>query len=137
MEEAFAADAPAGLNPKEPGPPPLAWSPPGFAPFDYRAARKKPGKTARRQSEPEPEFVADEASGADGGNARSDAESSPDAGNTAGGDAPAVGELACAVDAMNAVPTANGSPRVIVHGIDLANGQGGEGIDLPEFLRGD
>ena len=38
---------------------------------------------------------------------------------------------------MNAVPTADGSPRVIVHGIDLANGQSGEEIDIPEFLRGE
>ena len=135
MEEAFAADPPAGLKPRAHAAA-LAWTPPGFAPFDS-GSMEEAAEDDPPSEETGPEGVDEEASGADGGNAPSDAESSPAADNTAGGDAPAVGELACAVDAMNAVPTANGSPRVIVHGIDLANGQGGEGIDLPEFLRGD
>ena len=135
MEEAFAADPPEGLKPKAHAAA-LAWTPPGFAPFDSGSVEEA-GDDDPPAEETGPEAVDEEASGADGGNALSDVESSPAAEDTAGGDAQAPTELAHAVDAMNAVPTADGSPRVIVHGIDLANGQGGEGIDIPEFLRGD
>ena len=125
MEEAFAAgEAPAGLNPK-PRAVALAWTPPGFAPFDTGRMEEAEGEEdIPSAGEPEaapapaPDAVDDE---------------TPDA---AGGDAPARGELAQAVDALNAVPTADGSPRVIVQGIESANGHDGEGIDIPEFLRG-
>ena len=141
MEEAFAADPPAGLKPRAHAAA-LAWTPPGFAPFDS-GSMEEAAEDDPTAGEPEPDTatapkaVDDEASDTVSGDAATDAESSPAADNTAGGDAQAPTELARAVDAMNAVPTADGSPRVIVHGIDLANGQGGEGIDIPEFLRGD
>ena len=135
MEEAFAADPPAGLKPRAHAAA-LAWTPPGFAPFDS-GSMEEAAEDDPPSEETGPEGVDEEASGADGGNAPSDAESGPSAEDTVGGDAQAPTELARAVDALNAVPTADGSPRVIVHGIDLANGQGGEGDDLPEFLRGD
>ncbi len=135
MEEAFAADPPAGLNQRAHAAA-LAWTPPGFAPFDS-GSMEEAAEDDPPAEETEPEGVDDEASGADGGNAPSDAESSPAADDTVGGDAQAPTELARAVDALNAVPTADGGPRVIVQGIDSVNGQGGEGIDIPEFLRGD
>ena len=95
MEEAFAADPPAGLKPRAHAAV-LAWTPPGFAPFDSGSMEE-----------------AEE-------------------------DDPAGGELARAVDAMNAVPTADGSPRVIVQGFDSADGlENGEATDIPGFLRGD
>ncbi len=123
MEEAFAADPPEGLKERAHAAA-LAWTPPGFAPFDSgrveEAVEEDPpaGETG-------PEAVDEEAS---------DAESGPAADDTAGGDAPSGGDLARAIDAMNAVPTADGSPRVIVQGFDAVNG---EGTDIPEFLRGD
>ncbi len=133
MEEAFAADPPEGLKERAHAAA-LAWTPPGFAPFDTGRVEEA-GEDVPPAGETGPEAVDEEASGVDGRNAPSDAESGPAADDTAGGDAPAGGDLAQVIDAMNAVPTADGSPRVIVHGIDLANGQGGEGIDIPEFLR--
>ena len=135
MEEAFAADPPAGLKPRAHAAA-LAWTPPGFAPFDS-GSMEEAAEDDPPAEETGPEGVDEEASGADGGNAPSDAESDPSAEDTAGGDAQAPTELARAVDALNAVPTADGGPRVIVQGIDTVNGQGGEGVDLPEFLRGD
>ncbi len=141
MEEAFAADPPAGLKPKARAAA-LAWTPPGFAPFDSGSMEEAGGDEGiPPDGEPGPttatDAVDDEASDTVSGDAATDVKSGPSAEDTAGGDAQAPTELARAVDALNAVPTADGSPRVIVHGIDLANGQGGEGIDLPEFLRGD
>ena len=137
MEEAFAADPPEGLKPRAHAAA-LVWTPPGFAPFDS-GSMEDSGETDPPDGEPGPTTATDavdgEASDTVSGDAATDAKSDPSAEDTAGGDAQAPTELARAVDAMNAVPTADGSPRVIVHGIDLANGQGGEGIDIPEFLR--
>ena len=121
MEEAFAADPPESLTQRARAAA-LAWTPPGFAPFDS-GSMEEAEENDPPAEEPEPDAV-EVAETVD--------KEAPD---TAGGDAQAPTELAHAVDAMNAVPTADGSPRVIVHGIDLANGQGGEGIDIPEFLR--
>ena len=132
MEEAFTADPPENLTPRVRAV--LAWTPPGFAPFDAGLVEEAVEEDPPAE-EPGPEAVDEEASGADGGDAPADAESGPGTDDTAAGDVPARGKLARAVDAMNAVPTADGSPRVIVHGIDLANGQGGEENDVPEFLR--
>ena len=141
MEEAFAADPPAGLKPRAHAAA-LAWTPPGFAPFDSGTMEEAKGDDPTA-GEPEPDTatapkaVDDEASDTVSGDAATDAKSGPFAEDTAGGDAQAPTELARAVDALNAVPTADGGPRVIVQGIGSANGQGGEGIDIPEFLRGD
>ena len=117
MEEAFAADPPDGLNPKARAAA-LAWTPPGFTPFDTGRMEESGGDDSPT-GEPEPDAVDDE---------------TPDA---AGGEAPARGELARAVDALNAVPTADGGPRVIVQGIGPVNGhEGGGDFDIPEFLCG-
>ena len=45
--------------------------------------------------------------------------------------------IADAIDAMNAVPTADGGPRVIVHGVGAANGHDAppDSMEIPEFLR--
>ena len=45
--------------------------------------------------------------------------------------------IADAIDAMNAVPTADGGPRVIVHGVGAANGHDAppDPLEIPEFLR--
>ena len=132
MEEAFAADPPEGLKEKAHAAA-LAWTPPGFAPFDTgrveEAVEEDPPS-----GEPGPDAVDGETPDSAAGDASSDAESGSPADDTAGGDAPAGGELARAIDAMNAVPTADGSPRVIVQGFDTVNG---EGTDIPEFLHGD
>ena len=123
MEEAFAADPPAGLNPKARAAA-LAWTPPGFTPFDSGRMEEAGGEEdIPPAGEPEPDAV------------ETVDDETPDA---AGGNAPARGELARAVDALNAVPTADGSPRVIVHQGGIVNGhEGGGDFDIPEFLRGD
>ena len=120
MEEAFAADPPDGLNPRARAAA-LAWTPPGFAPFDTGRMEEAGGEDPPAgESEPD--------------NAETVDEETPDA----AGDAPARVELARAVDALNAVPTADGGPRVIVHQGGLVNGhEGGGDFDIPEFLRGD
>ena len=120
MEEAFAADPPDGLNPRARAAA-LAWTPPGFAPFDTGRMEEAGGEDPPAgESEPDAvETVDDE---------------TPDA---ACAEAPARGELARAVDALNAVPTADGGPRVIVHQGGIVNGhEGGGDFDIPEFLRG-
>ena len=119
MEEAFAADPPDGLNPRARAAA-LAWTPPGFAPFDTGRMEEAGG-----EDPPAGESESDNAETVD--------DETPDA----AGDAPARVELARAVDALNAVPTADGGPRVIVHQGGLVNGhEGGGDFDIPEFLRG-
>ena len=83
----------------------------------------------------------------------------PEAGNDAAASAPEPGEAAAApdtganggepedgqpepsiadaIDAMNAVPTADGGPRVIVHGVGAVNGHDAppDPLEIPEFLR--
>ena len=122
MEEAFAADPPAGLNPRARAAA-LAWTPPGFAPFD-----------TGRMEEAEGEEDIPPAGESESDNAETVDEETPDA---ACGEAPARVELARSVDALNAVPTADGGPRVIVHQGGIVNGhEGGGDFDIPEFLRG-
>ena len=54
-----------------------------------------------------------------------------------GEDSPADPSIADAIDAMNAVPTADGGPRVIVQQVGPVNGQvpGEDPLEIPEFLR--
>ena len=119
MEEAFAADPPAGLNPRARAAA-LAWTPPGFTPFDSGCMEEAEGEEDIPPA----------------GEAETDA-ADEEASDAASVDAPARGELARAVDALNAVPTADGGPRVIVHQGGIVNGhEGGGDFDIPEFLRG-
>ena len=55
----------------------------------------------------------------------------------AGEGRPAEPSIADAIDAMNAVPTADGGPRVVVQTVGPVNGSeaGDEALDIPEFLR--
>ena len=61
----------------------------------------------------------------------------PVSGEGAGEDRPAEPSVAGAIDAMNAVPTADGGPRVVVQTVHSVNGEAaGDGApDIPEFLR--
>ena len=54
-----------------------------------------------------------------------------------GEDGPADPSVADAIDAMNAVPTADGGPRVIVQTVGPVNGHeaGADPLEIPEFLR--
>ena len=136
MEEAFAADPPESLTPRARAAA-LAWTPPGFAPFDSGRVEEAVEEDPPDEK-PETETVDSETPDSATGDAPSDAEPGPAADDTAAGDAPARGELARAIDALNAVPTADGSPRVIVQGFDSADALvNGEAGDIPEFLRGD
>ncbi len=58
-------------------------------------------------------------------------------GEGGGEDGPADPSLADAIDAMNAVPTADGGPRVIVQTVGPVNGEAPDSdpLDIPEFLR--
>ncbi len=58
-------------------------------------------------------------------------------GGSGGEDRPAAPSVADAIDAMNAVPTADGGPRVVVQTVGPVNGAeaGDEALDIPEFLR--
>ena len=58
-------------------------------------------------------------------------------GSGEGEDGPAAPSVADAVDAMNAVPTADGGPRVIVQTVGPVNGHeaGDDPLEIPEFLR--
>ena len=61
----------------------------------------------------------------------------PASGAGAGEDRPAEPSLADAIDAINAVPTADGGPRVVVQTVGPVNGAeaGDDALDVPEFLR--
>ena len=58
-------------------------------------------------------------------------------GGGGGEDSPADPSVADAIDAMNAVPTADGGPRVIVQTVGPVNGHepGDDPLEIPEFLR--
>ena len=92
---------------------------------------------------PEPAGAADPQDPA-GGNghavpAQAEGEAGPEPANGQGeGEAsPAEPAIADAIDAMNAVPTADGGPRVIVQTVGPVNGHeaGDDPLEIPEFLR--
>ena len=122
MEEAFAADTPPGGLGAMAHAAALAWTPPGFAAFDAGGTAKPDatgngdGVATRAESEPDP-------AAANGQNGPQDP------------DNPSITD---AIDAMNAVPTADGGPRVIVQTARRAEGHepGNEPLEIPEFLRG-
>ncbi len=164
MEAAFAPGAtPVGLSaPMHAAA--LAWTPPGFAAFDtgrigdgadgaeapepaagsgtVEAAPDGNGRATEAAPDTEPPEGEDSETG--NGHAGSapepeEAAAAPDTG--ASGDEPGNGQpepsVADAVDAINAVPTADGGPRAIVHGAGAANGHDAppDPLEIPEFLR--
>ena len=155
METAFAAGegVPLGVT-KDGRAAALAWSPPGFHAFDR--GRADDGKDVAAEADPPPaaqsgtgtaeETTAEQPDGADNG---ASAEASPAAADTTPADkpgrtsvvesidSPAVAERPAAartghteIDAMNAVPTADGGPRVIVQTVGLDDD--GTGDDTPD-----
>ena len=94
-------------------------------------------------SVPEPDSGEDPGGPADGNghgaSTGAEGEGGPKAANGRGGgeDSPADPSLADAIDAMNAVPTADGGPRVIVQQVGPVNGHddGKDPLEIPEFLR--
>ena len=160
MEEAFAA----GTPPVGIGTTALAWTMPGFAAFDSGGAEVDDATeaapadcpaqtpdasgdatagTADASADPEadgaraPEGPA-EGNGHDASTvAESEGGPEPVNGEGRGEDRPADPSLADAIDAMNAVPTADGGPRVIVQTVGPVNGQAPDSdpLDIPEFLR--
>ena len=72
------------------------------------------------------------------GPVRDEAEAGPETVNGEGPeDGQAESSIADAIDAMNAVPTADGGPRVIVQTVGPVNGEAPDSdpLDIPEFLR--
>ena len=127
METAFAkADSPPLGVTKEGHAAALAWAPPGFAAFDSghvddteagepeAAPSDEPQSGAQQQAaaeQPEP--------AAETGNAEQAAPSEPSNGAPDGDAIAPVGHEA--IDAMNAVPIADGGPRVIVNTVGFEN----------------
>ena len=99
--------------------------------------------TGDSSAAPEPDAAESAEGPADGnGHAAStgaEGEAGPEPVNGEGGgeDGPADPSVADAIDAMNAVPTADGGPRVIVQTVGPVNGQapGDDPLEIPEFLR--
>ena len=164
MEEAFAAGTPpVGIGATAHAVA-LAWTMPGFAAFDAggtdgdtateAAPAGKPAGapdasgdatagTGDSSAAPEPDAAA-AAQGPAKGNGHdvstgAEGEAGPEPVNEGGEgeDSPADPPVADAIDAMNAVPTADGGPRVIVQTVGPVNGQapGEDPLEIPEFLR--
>ena len=153
MEAAFAAGAtPVGLSaPMHAAA--LAWTPPGFAAFDTgrigdgadgTEAPEPAAGSGTVEAAPEPEPPEGEGPETGNGAAASapkpdGAPAAPDTG--ANGDEPGDGQpepsMAGAVDAIDAVPTADGGPRAVVHGVGAVNGRDAppDPLEIPEFLR--
>ena len=115
---------------------------------DGRPAEADPAEPAAEsgtvEATPETEPSEDDGPEAGDGTAAStpepdEAAAAPDTG--ANGGEPEDGQpepsIADAIDAMNAVPTADGGPRVIVHGVGAVNGHDAppDPLEIPEFLR--
>ena len=151
MEEAFAAGSPPVGITADAHAAALAWTPPGFAAFDAGDAGVKDAgaetATATEASDsvadPEPSSepkdagaaasTGDEIDPTAGDHDRTGEADGPDA-EAAG--APTPPEIVNAFETLNAVPTADRSPRAIVSHAGPVNGHDdGEGLDIPEFLR--
>ena len=155
MEQAFAAgDPPVGLAASQHAAA-LAWTMPGSAPFDAApgsgsgpADADEPTAAARAAAASEaagaPAPVSGDAPAPEGpadGNGHAGPvhvtdEAGPEPGNGEdGGEAgPVDPSPAAAIDAMNAVPTADGGPRVIVQTVNGGDA-GDDALEVPAFLR--
>ncbi len=123
LERAFASGpTPVGVS-QDSHRAALAWSLPGFAPFDD-GALPTPA--------PDNPAPADEAP-ASASSTAAPRETPPPAAKTQEPSPQPPGEVAAAIDAMNRVPTADGSPRVIIATVPDPGDNDNE--DLPEFLR--
>ena len=160
MEEAFAA----GTPPVGIGATAHAWTMPGFAAFDAGGAdddtatqdapAASPAQTpdasgdatagtADASADPEPDGAKASEGHAEGNGhdastvAEGEGGAEPVNGDGGGEDGHADPSLADAIDAMNAVPTADGGPRVIVQTVGPVNGEAPDSdpLDIPEFLR--
>ena len=145
MHRAFAAedDVPAGVT-QEGRTAALAWTMPGFAAFDTASSSQDDTAAADPQPSDDPADTAPADTDTDDGTS----EAADPGDNTTNGHfvvdpgsvPPAeqtVPSVSDAIDAMNAVPTADGGPRVIVHQVGAANGRADmdEALEIPEFLR--
>ena len=119
---------------------------PGVAERRAAARAQAEARNSNGESVPAPyagEAAAEADTGANGnghaGPAHAEAESGPEPvnGRGEGEDRPADPSLADAIDAMNAVPTADGGPRVIVQQVAPVNGReaSADALEIPEFLR--
>ena len=151
MEEAFAAGSPPLGITADAHAAALAWTPPGFAAFDTgdvgvdgagaetAATAEAPDSVAGPEPSSEPEDASAAASTGDeidptAGDHDRTGETDGPAPEAAG--IPAPPEIGDAAETLNAVPTADRSPRGIVSHAGPVNGHDdGEGLDIPEFLR--
>jgi len=137
METAFAAgDTPLGVTP-EAHSAALAWALPGFRPYDDGALpdplNDEPGPETRSSSPAKPADPRPDSPPAERTTA-ADHEPSPQPADPAHDrNGSETNDVMAAIDAMNQVPTADGSPRVIF--ATIAEPAGANDDDLPEFLR--
>ena len=163
MEEAFAAGTPpVGIGATAHAAA-LAWTMPGFAAFDAGGADDDAAKAAPADKPAEtPDASGDATAGTADASAAPEADAAeapegpakgnghdastvaegeggaePVKGEGGGEDSPADPSVADAIDAMKAIPTADGGPRVIVQTVGPVNGQapGEDPLEIPEFLR--
>ena len=164
MEEAFAAGTPpVGIGATAHAAA-LAWTMPGFAAFDAGGADDDTATQAAPADRPAqtPDASGDAAAGTADASADPDEDGArapegpaegnghdastvaegeggrePVNGEGGGEDGPADPSVADAIDAMNAVPTADGGPRVIVQTAGPVNGEAPDSdpLDIPEFLH--
>ena len=148
MHRAFrdSDDVPAGVTP-EARAAALAWTIPGFAAFDTGSPHDPDPEPAAPQppddhADPAPadsdsiDPMPEPADPANSDDDTSDARFTVDP-DSADRSEQTERPVSDAIDAMNAVPTADGGPRVIVHRPGPVNGHaaGDEALDIPEFLR--
>ena len=153
MEAAFAkGSTPLGVTPASHAAA-LAWSMPGFPAYDdgqiAAPLEEEPASTQPAVSDdPAPEAPADDipAPGTPAPDASAtESAADPHADEPDGTEASAKPydptdtsalppELAATIDAMNAIPTSDGGPRVMIAHVGPINGHDA-GADLPEFLR--
>ena len=145
MHRAFGAadDVPAGVT-REGRAAALAWTMPGFAAFDTASSAESDTASADPQPANGPADTVPADPGADDGTSEA---ANPGTATANGhfvvdpGPVPPAEDanpsVSDAIDAINAVPTADGGPRVIVHHAGAANGHADmdEALDIPAFLR--
>ncbi len=150
MEAAFAAGSPPVGITADAHAAALAWTPPGFAAFDAGdvgvedagAETAAAAEVSDSVADPEPSSEPKDASAASTGDEIDPTVGDDDrTGETDGPDAEAAGaptppEIVDAFETLNAVPTADGSPRTIISHAGRVNGHDdGDGLDIPQFLR--
>ena len=137
MHTAFAKGAPPVGVSQDGHAAALSWTLPGFKAFDSSGPDRPDEQPVPanisdpQQAAPEPDTPASPPASDQPATVEADADKQQAAGSQVH-DVPMPNDVTAIIDAMNAVPTADGSPRVIVSHVGPVNDHD---EDLPEFLR--